>query len=152
VKPMTYSMQFRGQASERDGGVMDAVSTAPSCAHLTTIGADGLDGRFLPAPGDEARCESHMSFVDDLTFEERGTIRFGRGNLLRFQTISPGRIERSPDPNLVHGTAIWEVDGGEGQFEGARGRITSNFFLSDTGELTDNQFGVLFLHRNGKES
>lgn len=36
------------------------------------------------------------------------------------------------------------VAGDEGQFEGANGRITSNFFLSDTGELTENQLGVMF--------
>jgi hypothetical protein len=37
------------------------------------------------------------------------------------------------------------VLGGTGQFAGATGRVTSNFVLSDTGELTDNQFGLIFL-------
>jgi len=35
--------------------------------------------------------------------------------------------------------------GGEGTFDGARGLITSNFLLSDTGELTENQLGVMFV-------
>jgi hypothetical protein len=38
------------------------------------------------------------------------------------------------------------VETGEGQFARASGRITSNFFLSDTGELTDNQIGVIFVN------
>lgn len=40
---------------------------------------------------------------------------------------------------------MWEVDGGEGQFAGARGRITPNFFVSDTGDVTDNHLGVVFV-------
>ena len=40
---------------------------------------------------------------------------------------------------------MWRVDGGEGQFAGASGYITSNFTLSDTGDVTDNQFGVIFV-------
>jgi hypothetical protein len=37
----------------------------------------------------------------------------------------------------------WHVDRGEGQFAGASGLITSNFFVSATGEVTDHHFGVL---------
>jgi hypothetical protein len=40
---------------------------------------------------------------------------------------------------------MWHVDGGEGQFAGANGIITSNFTLSATGEVTDNHFGVIFV-------
>jgi len=40
---------------------------------------------------------------------------------------------------------IWKVERGEGQFEGASGLITSNFFVSTTGEVTDNHFGVIFV-------
>ena len=37
------------------------------------------------------------------------------------------------------------MDGGAGAFDGASGRIVSNFLLSETGDLTDHQLGVLFL-------
>lgn len=47
------------------------------------------------------------------------------------------------------GTAVLEVVGGEGQFEHASGRIASTFLLSDTGELTDNHFGLLFVAADG---
>jgi hypothetical protein len=49
------------------------------------------------------------------------------------------------EPGLRHGAVAWEIDGGAGAFEGATGRIVSNFLLSNTGDLTDNQLGVLFL-------
>jgi hypothetical protein len=41
---------------------------------------------------------------------------------------------------------IWEVNGGVGVFEGATGRITSNFLVNEAdGSFVDNQFGTLFL-------
>jgi hypothetical protein len=45
----------------------------------------------------------------------------------------------------MHGAVTWKVDGGDGQFEGATGLITSNFVLSDTGDVVDHQFGLIFL-------
>jgi hypothetical protein len=41
---------------------------------------------------------------------------------------------------------MWRVDDGEGQFAGASGLITSNFTLSDTDEVIDNHFGLIFVH------
>ena len=42
-----------------------------------------------------------------------------------------------------------EIDGDEGRFEDAQGLITSNFFVSDSGEVVDNQFGVIFVAGSG---
>jgi hypothetical protein len=42
---------------------------------------------------------------------------------------------------------MWQVDGGDGQFAGASGLITSNFFVGDGGEVTDHHLGVLFLQQ-----
>jgi hypothetical protein len=53
----------------------------------------------------------------------------------------------SPDARLRHGTAVLEVTGGRGHLAGARGYVTSNFLLSDAGELTDHHLGLLFLER-----
>ena len=55
------------------------------------------------------------------------------------------RLGGSPDPHLRHGTLMWQVTGGEGQFEHAEGRISSNLLVSDTGDVTDNQIGVIFV-------
>ena len=40
---------------------------------------------------------------------------------------------------------MWRVTGGEGQFAGASGLITSNFFVGDDLAVTDHHFGVLFV-------
>jgi hypothetical protein len=40
---------------------------------------------------------------------------------------------------------MWRIDGGEGQFAGATGLITSNFFVGEHLEMTDHHLGVLFL-------
>ena len=53
-------------------------------------------------------------------------------------------MRRASDPDLRQGTVVWTVEGGDGQFEGAFGLITSNFLLSATGDLTENQLAVVF--------
>jgi hypothetical protein len=40
---------------------------------------------------------------------------------------------------------MWQVESGEGQFTGAQGLITSNFIISDAGEVTDYHMGVIFV-------
>jgi hypothetical protein len=122
MKPTIYSMQFRGRAREVAPGVVRKV-----------------------AEGAETRLESDVSFSDETTFREEGTIDFGDGNRVRFRTLGVGWLGLSPEPELRQGAVIWEVDGGNGRFEDAQGLITSNFLVSDTGDVTDNQFGVVFV-------
>jgi hypothetical protein len=142
MKPITYSLQFRGQATQLDRGLRKEAS-APTCALMTSLTSDGVEGRYVSAPGEEeAFFASTLAFTDMDGFEEEGTIIFSRGNTVRIR--GRGQLSASHDPHLLHGTVVWEVAGGEGQFEGASGRITSNFFLSDTGDLTENQLGVIF--------
>jgi hypothetical protein len=38
---------------------------------------------------------------------------------------------------------MWRIEGGEGQFAGVSGLITSNFFVGDDLAITDHHFGVL---------
>lgn len=59
--------------------------------------------------------------------------------------MDDGRLADSADKHLRHGTAVLHVLGGTGQFEGASGRLTCNFVVSDTGEFTDAQLGMVFL-------
>jgi hypothetical protein len=142
MRPITYALQFRGQADELEGGLRNQ-ARAPGCALVTSLTPEGVDGGFVWAPGaEEAYFESALTVTDEESFEGRGTILFSRGHALHVR--GRGQFTPSPDPHLRQGTVVWEVAGGEGQFEGASGRITSNFFLSDTGDLTDNQLGVIF--------
>ena len=51
----------------------------------------------------------------------------------------------SADPNVTHGAIMWQINKGTGVFEGASGIITSNFRVAKSGDVVDNQWGVIFL-------
>lgn len=138
-------MHFRGHSTSISPGVLTARATCPSAALLTRIDADGVHGAVEPLPGDEAHLECRLTLRDGGLYDEVGTISFGNGNALRFRTTGVGTIEQSPDPALRHGSASWEIDGGSGVFDAARGRIVSNLLVSESGEITDHQLGVVFL-------
>ena len=78
VKPITYSLQFRGRATPLAPNLVRFELTAPSAAVVTTIGAIGIRTRFDDVLGDEAVLRSETSF-DEFSFDDRGTIEFGRG-------------------------------------------------------------------------
>jgi hypothetical protein len=143
ARPLTYSLQFRGVASHVAPGVFSLRASAPGGALTTVVDEAGVRGRFEPAAGDEALLEARMVVSDD-SFEATGSINFGANHALRFRTRD-GRLQPTPDSHLRQGTASAEVEGGIGQFANASGRITSNFFISDTGELTDHQLGLVFI-------
>jgi hypothetical protein len=145
LQPIAYSLQFRGRITSLSSRVLEQRASAPSQVVTTTVDAGGLAGHVEPAAGEEALLFSRLVLAADGSFDQSGTIEFAPGHVLAFRSIGAARLDRSPDPHLRHGAAVWEVEGGEGQFRGARGRITSNFFVSDTDELTDNHFGLIFV-------
>ena len=148
MRQIIYAMQFTGRATAKDTlpTVLKATTTAPSCSLTSTTGPEGVHGSLQRVAGADATFESEVAFSDDSTFQETGTIAFGRhGHRLRFSTVGQGYLGPSADPTRKHGTVMWRVDAGEGQFAGASGLITSNFFVSDTGEVTDNHYGVIFV-------
>jgi len=144
-RPIVYSLQFRGQITSLSPRVLEQRASAPSQALITTVDANGLAGRVQPGEGEEAQLVSRLVLADDGCFDQCGAVEFAPGHTIGFRSIGAARLGRSPDPHLRHGFAVWEINGGEGQFHGAHGRITSNFFVSDTNELTDNHFGLIFV-------
>ena len=147
MKQILYAMQFKGKAGPgAAANVMKASTSASSTTITTEIGAEGVHGIIQPASGGKAEFESEVTLTGETSFLEKGSIRFGDGNRLHFSTIEHGCLGDSADPKLKAGAVMWRVDGGEGQFAGATGFITSNFTLSDAGEITDNQFGVIFVN------
>ena len=142
MKPVTYSLQFRGQAEELAPGLRKH-GWAPGCALVTKLTLDGLEACHVwAADEDEALLESILVFTSRNRFREDATITFARGHTLRLR--GRGQLAGSVDPDLRHGTVVLEVAGGAGRFAGATGRVTSNFFLSATGDLTENQLVVIF--------
>src|SRR5579884_1778061 len=142
-----FNLQFRGAATPAgETGVMKATTSATSCSMETIMGWDGVKGTFSPAEGGLAYFESEVRVTSQDAFTESGTITFGEGDdLIRFSTVGQGHLGPSTDSEHMHGAVIWRIDAGEGQFEGATGLITSNFLLSNTGEVVDHQFGLVFV-------
>ena len=148
MRQIIYAMQFKGQAAPVEGtsGVLKAATSATSCSITTSVVDEGVRSTLQPAEGGKAAFESTVTFTGDTSFQESGTITFGESkHRFHFSTVGEGYIGGSADPKLKHGSVMWQIESGDGQFEGATGLITSNFFVSDTGEVTDNHFGVIFL-------
>lgn len=144
---LIYAMRFSGQATptSADGNVLKAATSAPSSALTATVGPSGLSSTVRRADGGEATFASEVTFTSKTSFQEVGTIGFGEGHLLRFATVGSGYLDTSADETRKHGAVVWRIDDGEGQFAGATGLITSNFFVSDDLTVTDHHFGVIFL-------
>lgn len=142
-----FNLQFRGAAAPTgETGVMKATTSATSCIMETIMEPDGVKGKFSPADGGLAYFESEVRLTSKDAFTESGSITFGDGDdSLRFSTVGQGHLAPSSDPQHMHGAVIWKVEGGEGQFAGASGLITSNFLLSETGDVVDHQFGLIFV-------
>jgi hypothetical protein len=148
MRQVSYVLQFTGHATPQAGAatVLKATTTAPSSSFTTVAGPEGVRGTQQRVAGEQATFESQVTFTGESAFQEAGTITFGQhGHCLRFSTVGQGYLGASPDPALKHGTVMWRVEGGEGQFAGATGLITSNFFVGAHGEVTDNHFGVIFV-------
>lgn len=148
MKQVVYVMQFKGGAAPKAGvsGVMKATTSAPSCTTNSIVSAQGVTGTLQPAQGGKASFESEVTLTGETSFSEVGAIRFGdSSHVLRFSTVGQGYLGKSPEEGLQHGSVMWRVDGGEGQFAGATGLITSNFTLSAKGEVIDNHFGLIFV-------
>jgi hypothetical protein len=144
MAPLIYTLQFRGFTTSLSPRVLKASATAPAARLVTTVGRAGLVGRLDADSGDEAVLESRIFVDDDGALDVCGEILVGDGNVLRFRAVGSGRLAESPDPHLRQGAVVCEVIGGEGQFAETSGRIASTFLLSDSGDITETQLGVLF--------
>ena len=147
MRQLVYALRFTGHATPAgpDGGVLAVAATAPGATLTATVGPAGLDGRIVPVAGGEARLASELTLTGATSFQEVGTMAFGGGHRLRFAAVGSGYLGPGPDPARRHGAAAWRVEGGEGQFAGASGLITSNFFVGADLAVTDHHLGVLFL-------
>jgi len=147
MRELIYAMRFTGRTWPVGsvGHVLKATTTAPSLTLSSTVGPTGLASALGPAEGGEATFVSELTFTGETSFQEIGWLTFGMGNRLHISTVGTGYLSTSTDPTRRQGTAMLQVNGGDGQFADASGLITSNFFIAAGGEVTDHQFGVIFL-------
>ena len=147
MRQITYAMRFVGQVKpdRPDDRVFRAATEAPSTTITSIVGADGVASSWQPTGGGAATFLSEVTMTGEDTFHERGTIAFGDGNTLRFSNIGEGYSIPGVEPGSIQCVGMWQVDGGEGQFAGARGLITSNSLVDADDTLIDHQCGVIFV-------
>ncbi len=93
--------------------------------------------------GETVNFESEVVLTGE-GFNEVGTITYvGRGSV-RFDTIGVGYITGSPVAGVNYGAVLWNVTGGDGEFSGVTGVITSNFSFAESGEVADSQYARIF--------
>ena len=147
MRQLVYAMRFGGQATPAspDGSVLTVAAAAPSSTLTSLVGPVGLAGGLRPTAGGEATLASEVTLTGATSFQEVGTIAFGNGHRLRFSTVGNGYLGPGPDPTRRHGAVVWRVEGGEGQFAGARGLITANVVVGADLAVMSHHLGVLFL-------
>jgi hypothetical protein len=114
---------------------------------MTGVGPGVLEAELTAR---RTRVATRLEFADETTFRESGTIDLGSGDALHVRSLENGRLERSADGRSRHGTSVLRVVGGVGRYAGASGRVTSNFVISPSGEVTDEQVAVVFIDQEGE--
>ena len=132
MRRIVYSQELEGRLTATGPGLADVEL---ACAGETPLG---------PAP----TLSSQLEFATERSFSESGTIAFGGEPALRFATRAPGTLSGGPGGGVRRGSAVLDV-WGLGALDGARGRITSNFVLTDDGAFADRQVVELLLDRPG---
>ena len=148
MRQLIYGMQFTGRAEQVDDapGVLRASATASSCTITSLVGSGGVAGMMTPAAGGMAAFESSVRFTGESSFVESGMVTFGKdGHCFRFSTVGQGYLSPGPEPGVQQGAVIWRIDGGNGQFAGARGLVASNFLVGPAGEVTDHHLGLIYV-------
>lgn len=126
----SYSLEFRGHATPLAPDILLTRGSAPCNAF---------------GGGGEALLEARVTLLDGDEFELAGTVAFGAGHALRFRSLGHGVIRSAPEAGMRLASAMCEIDGGAGDLASASGRITSSFLVSETGELTEHQVGLVFV-------
>jgi hypothetical protein len=147
VRELVFALEFRGSAAAVEGSATtrSARTSAPSQALRAVMGPEAMEAGVEPLSGDSAMLESTVERFADGSFVEAGIITYGRLGRVSFSTVGKGTVGPSPVEGWVHGAVMWIVTGGDGQFAGARGLITSNFVASAQGEVVDDQFARIYL-------
>ncbi len=139
MRSIAFAIQLEGEAVEIGGGrywvETRALREGARCA------SEELEDLGFAT----ALCRRDLELWEDGSLVETGELSFGDADAVTFR--ARGALGASPDPHRRHGTAVLEVTGGRGRLAGARGYVTSNFLLSESGDLTDHHLGLLFLDR-----
>jgi len=146
MRKLFYTMEVKGRTSRPadPSEPLRTTGSATSCVLSTVISPEGITTEIKHSAGEVAFFESELRLVSPHEYEETGEIALG-DHLLKFSTAGNGHISSGVDHDMIAGAATWKVEGGEGQFAGARGFITSNFTITSAGDRCDLHCGMIFL-------
>jgi hypothetical protein len=149
VQKILYTMHFVGRTSRTSESpdIIRTSGTATSCVFTTLVSTSGVQTDLRASEGGLAFFESELRMTGATEFEESGEIAFGDEgeNVLRFSMRAHGHVQLDVGSGIMASSACWKVNGGSGQFAGAQGFITSTFTLSESGERSDYQCGLIFV-------
>lgn len=149
MRRILYNLHFvsRTSHSSDNSQVLRTSGSATSCVVSTVVSPAGVQTDLRASQGDLAFFESELRFTGGDAFEENGEITFGDDSehVLKFSTQGQGHIAPHIEPGVLAGSASWKVDGGLGQFSSAQGFISSIFIITDAGERSDFQCGLIFV-------
>ena len=124
MREVVFAVELRGKAG--------AVQGKEGNFKAVTSGRDPRGGRV--------NFESDVVVTGE-TFDEKGTIDYAGHGKVRFETVGAGYMTAMPVSGLLWGAVMWKVIGGDGEYRGTSGFITSNFtFSTEDGEVVDNQY------------
>jgi hypothetical protein len=145
MRELVFALEFRGTAGAGPDGRRRARSTAPSQSLTTVLGAGTVQTEVKALDGEQAVLESAVERFPDGSFVEDGTITYGRAGSITFETVARGTVGPAPIDGWTSGAVMWNVTGGRGAFEGARGLITSNFTVNAQGQVIDHHVARLYV-------
>ena len=153
MRRILYNMKFTGRGEQEKKGeyLWITRSSAPCMRFTTEITDDGVDVHMEEVAGPKAEYTTKVMACEGgelgpgKKFWEWGWVSFNNGNVLKFDTVGTGEFQPIGAQGLMQGGIVWEVDGGSGIFERAKGIITSNFTLDKDNRVTDYHHGVIFV-------
>jgi hypothetical protein len=152
MEPIVFCLHFRGQASRGTDkrNLFRVTASAPSCNFATEVSEDGVSGKISVLPGDMAFSESELELTGSDSFSGHASLSFGDGpHTLELKAAAAGHFESAAKAGTsgetITGAITWHVAGGDGQFSGAKGFVTSVLTLREDGQFSEYQTGVLFL-------
>src|SRR5262245_35406142 len=152
MRQLLFALQFKGK-QVRWPGRYKAKTAATDQAWRTVLATNGIDASVERAGDGVANCEAEIETVvghgvpdeGEGTFTVAGTVKYGPAGKVNFHTVGRGFLGPTGVDGLRQGAVIWQITGGEGQFSGATGLVTSNFSVTSEGEMVDNQIAQIFL-------
>jgi tetratricopeptide (TPR) repeat protein len=95
--------------------------------------------------------KSEMSFINENSFKETGTLYFSNNARVYFSTVGAGHILSDKISGTKQGLVVWKLECGEDQPNGISGLIMSNFSLLENGEFVDDQVGQILLENHSAQ-